>query len=196
MSKVYGRLKVYFGPMFSGKSDVLHRDWDRATRGGLNVRAFKPAIHTRDGEFSKSRRGGSFPVISVSNSKDIYDLVVVRPKANLVIIDEAQMFPADLVGVVHALRLKGVSVIAAGLALDAFGKQWGPTLMLAACATEAEKLTAICQVCRYDGAEYTQMLGVNKQPILSLSSASPLAIESEQVSYEARCGKCIVFPDT
>ncbi len=190
----YGKLKVYFGPMFSGKSDVLHRDWDRAVRGGLNVRAFKPAVHTRDGGFSKSRRGGSFPVITVSKSEDIYDLAVVRPKANLVIIDETQMFDDQLPDVIQRLRLVGVSVISAGLALDAFGRQWGPTLMLTAHATCAEKLTAICHVCRYDGAEFTQMLDSHKNPILDLGSGSPLAIESQEIQYQARCGRCIVMP--
>lgn len=194
--KKYGRLKVYLGPMFSGKSDVLHRDWDRATRGGLQVSAFKPAVHTRDEGFVTSRRGGSFPVNLVKDPKEILHLALHWPAADLVIIDEVQMFDVDLLQVVHNLRLKGVEVVAAGLALDAFGKQWGPTLMLAACATEAEKLTAICQVCRYDGAEYTQMLDGNKKPILSLGSDSPLAIESQGIQYEARCGKCIVFPDT
>ena len=186
----YGRLKVYFGPMFSGKSDYLHRDWDRARRGGLEVRAYKPAIHTRDGEFSKSRRGNSFPVEIVSSSSDLLDKDLVG--VDLVIIDEVQMFDMNLPFVVQRYRFSGISVIVAGLANDAFGNHFGPTLTLVANATEAEKLTAICQVCGYDGAEFTQMIDGQKRPILTLNRDSPIAIESESISYEARCGRCFV----
>jgi thymidine kinase len=62
-------------------------------------------------------------------------------------IDEAQFFDAEITEVCEQLALRGVRVIVAGLDMDYQGKPFGQMPNLLAIADYITKLHAICQVC-------------------------------------------------
>lgn len=197
---IYGNLTVYFGSMFSGKTAEIEARYDRAQHARIPTLGFKPRVDTRFGiARAQSRRGNgslAFPVHPIDHH-DPYELLGhIDPTIRLVIIDEAQFFAVSILTVVDRLRRAGIDVCVAGLDLDFLGRPFGYTLELAAHASEARKLTAICMTCCSRDATFTQMIDRDSGQAIThdiFASGSPLAIEGE-TKYEARCGYCFVRP--
>jgi len=195
----YGKLTVYFGGMFSGKTDAVEAHIDRARHARINWQAFKPANDTRHGtESARSRRGNGqvgFDVTPIDPKFPHDILQKIDNDTRLIVLDEVQFFHTSLLSVVDQIRRAGITVIAAGLDLDYLGRPFGSTLTLAATATDARKLTAICMVCRHHEAPFSQMINVDGTPVTHdiYNDGSSVAIEGP-TTYEARCGHCFVWP--
>lgn len=195
----YGKLTVYFGGMFSGKTDAIEAHIDRARHAHIASQAFKPENDTRHGSRSvQSRRCDGQVKFAVQPIDPKFPQDILRQindDTQLVILDEVQFFHASLVSVVHELRRAGINIIAAGLDLDYLGRPFGSTLTLAATANDARKLTAICMVCRHHEAPFSQMVNADGMPITHdiFANGSSVAIEGPTI-YEARCGHCFVWP--
>lgn len=140
-----GRIEVICGSMFSGKTDELIRRMKRAQFAHQRVEIFKPAIDNRYGdEAIVTHDGNSIPSTSVDNSASI---LLLSSNCDVVGIDEAQFFDANIIDVCNSMVERGMRVIIAGLDVDFKGNPFGPMPQLMAIADQVDKLHAICVEC-------------------------------------------------
>lgn len=172
-----GWIEVICGSMFSGKTEELIRRLKRAQIANQRIEIFKPAIdtryHERDVVSHDESRIRSTPVTASQN------ILLLAEDAEVIGIDEAQFFDAELPNVAETLASKGVRVIVAGLDMDFQGQPFGPVPALLAKADYITKLHAICVVCG-SIANYSY----RKTP-----EATKLVL-GEKDKYEPRCRKC------
>ena len=172
-----GWIEVICGSMFSGKTEELIRRLNRARIANLKVEIYKPAIDKRyqDTEVvsHNSNAVASTPVPSSLN------ILLMSQDADVVGIDEAQFFDAEVVYVCETLAQRGVRVIVAGLDMDYLGKPFGPMPALMAIAEYVTKVNAICMVCGDLATHSFRKVSDNSQVMLG-----------EKDTYEARCRYC------
>ena len=156
-----GRLHVIAGPMFAGKSEELLRRVGRARLAGLSVEVVSHAIDTRGGQAQLlTHTGRSEPARMMSEAAELLGLLGAEGGIpDIIAIDEAQFFGADLVGVVEELLAAGVQVEVAGLCVTYDGDPFEPLPALMAEAEEVVKLTAVCSLCGADAAFHIRLHG-------------------------------------
>jgi thymidine kinase len=157
-----GWIEVIAGSMFSGKSEELIRRLRRAQIAKQRVQIFKPALDNRYADDA-----------IVSHSE------MVAADTEVVGIDEAQFFDAELPAACIKLANSGKRVIVAGLDQDYLGKPFEPIPQLLAIAEYITKTLAICMVCG-GPANHTQRLVASQERVLVGASGT----------YEARCRHC------
>ena len=172
-----GRIEVSCGSMFSGKTEELIRRLKRAKFARQSVEIFKPAIDTRyDEKDVVSHEGNSIHSTPVDTSANI---LLLGSNRDVVGIDEAQFFDANLVNVCNELANKGTRVIVAGLDLDFKGIPFGPMPALCAVADEVTKVHAICVRCGALAYVSHRIVDEDKRVLLG-----------EQTVYEPLCRSC------
>jgi thymidine kinase len=167
--------------MFSGKTEELIRRIRRAQIAKQKVIVFKPAIDTRysdDQIVSHSEQ--SHTSVSVNDASEILKHVTDH---QVIGVDEAQFFSADLLDICDLLANNGKRVIVAGLDQDYRGKPFEPIPQLLAIAEYITKTLAICVICG-NPADRTQRKSEQTERVLV--GAKDL--------YEARCRKCFEPP--
>jgi len=173
-----GWIEIVSGCMFSGKSEELIRRLRRAIIGRLRVQVFKPAVDDRyNGTQVVSHSRWRLEADRVKHSEEILERL--DPRTEVVGIDEAQFFDADLPRVCRHVADLGKRVIVAGLDMDFMGRPFGPMPELLAIAEDVEKVHAICARCGAP-ASYTQRL----------TQATEQVIVGAADVYEARCRRC------
>lgn len=172
-----GWIEVVCGSMFSGKTEELIRRLRRATIANQKVEIFKPTIDTRyDDNDIVSHDAKSIPSTPVSHSQNI---LLLAQDAEVIGIDEAQFFDAELPNVCQHLAQKGKRVIIAGLDMDFMGKPFGPIPELLAMAEYITKLHAICVQCgNIANFSYRK------------SASEDRVVLGEKDVYEPRCRSC------
>src|SRR5438128_5229544 len=140
-----GWIEVICGSMFSGKTEELIRRLKRVKIANLKVEIFKPAIDVRYDEVKiVSHDTNAVHSTPVDHSKKILELA---GDVDVVGIDEAQFFDAEITDVCEQLAARGIRVIVAGLDMDYQGNPFGPMPNLLAKADYITKLHAICVKC-------------------------------------------------
>lgn len=178
-----GWIEVIVGPMFSGKSEELIRRVTRALIAKQTVQVFKPAIDDRyEKRAVASHMGRTLEAQPVPKAADLE--TSLDPDVQVVAIDEAQFFDAELIGLVDRLADSGKRVIVAGLDLDFRGEPFGPMAELMTRAEVVEKLTAICRCGR--AATRTQRLIAGQPAHVN----DPIVLVGASESYEPRCRSC------
>ena len=173
-----GWIEVITGSMFSGKSEELIRRVRRAEIAKQKVQLFKPRIDARySADAIVSHSDMKMPSTVVASPKEI--LAAVGDDTEVVGIDEAQFFDADLVGVVNALANRGKRVIVAGLDQDFRGRPFEPMPQIMAIAEYVDKTLAICMRC-----------GAPANRSQRLVAASDRVVVGGAHEYEARCRDC------
>ncbi len=172
-----GWIEVVCGSMFSGKTEELIRRLKRAQFAKMKVEIFKPMIDTRyDAVKIVSHNENSIMSTPISNSNN---MLLLASGVEVVGIDEAQFFDAELPEVCKKLAERGTRVIIAGLDMDYLGKPFGPMPHLLAIADYVTKVHAICMKCG-DIAVFSYRLTSNSDQVLL----------GEKDAYEPRCRKC------
>jgi thymidine kinase len=172
-----GWVEVICGSMFSGKTEELIRRLRRAQIANQQVEIFKPAIDTRYSEAEiVSHNQTAIPSTPVSSAEQI---LLLTAGVEVVGIDEAQFFDAEIVTVVRRLANRGTRVVVAGLDMDFRGKPFGAMPQLLAMAEFVTKVHAICQRCG-SLANYSYRLSAQEQTV----------VVGEKDHYEPRCRKC------
>ena len=176
-----GALLVLCGPMYAGKTrELLHRIRQADLAGRRTVLVVPPAASGIG--VAKSRDGGAMPATVAETA---LGMLVAAENANVVFIDEAQMFPAvDLAEGIDGLLGAGKEVVAAGLDLDAFGAPFGGMPWALAAAGEVIKLKAVCARCGAP-ASRTQRIACGEAVL-----AGPVV--AADAEYEPRCSACWV----
>ncbi|MEI6311119.1 MAG: thymidine kinase [Bacteroidota bacterium] len=172
-----GWIEVICGSMFSGKTEELIRRLKRAQFAKMKVEIFKPMIDTRyDAVKIVSHNENSILSTPISSSNN---MLILASGVEVVGIDEAQFFDAELPEVCKKLAERGTRVIIAGLDMDFLGNPFGPMPHLLAIADYVTKVHAICMKCG-DIAVFSYRLTHDSGQVLL----------GEKESYEPRCRKC------
>ena len=172
-----GRIEVVCGSMFSGKTEELIRRLKRAKFARQNVEIFKPRLDTRYSDVNVvSHDHNAIHSTPVASSAEILALAAGK---DVVGIDEAQFFDADLVDVCNTLAYRGVRVIIAGLDMDYRGVPFGPIPALCAVADDVSKVHAICVKCGALAYASHRLVNVESQVMLG-----------EKTEYEPLCRDC------
>ncbi len=172
-----GWIEVICGSMFSGKTEELIRRLKRVKIANLKVEIFKPAIDIRYDETKVvSHDSNAIQSTPIDNSQTI---LLLTQDVDVVGIDEAQFFDAEIVDVCQTLAAKGIRVIVAGLDMDYMGKPFGQMPNLLAVADYITKLHAICVQCgNIANISYRK------------TEQSGQVLLGEKDTYEPRCRKC------
>lgn len=182
-------LHVIAGCMSSGKTDELLRLLRRAEYARRRILLVRPDFDTRTPpEYAESRSLARYPSRIVPTDEPWQIVQMARESdADLIGIDEAEFFTADVIDAVEALRSSGRHIVVTGLNLDFAGRPFGSMPDLMARADEVTMLTAICVICG-GVATRTQRL-VNGRPaaiddpLVVIGGMDDRAVET----YEARC---------
>jgi len=140
-----GWIEVICGSMFSGKTEELIRRLKRVKIANLKVEIFKPAIDTRYDEVNIVSHDTN--IIQSTPVESSQTILLLAQDVDVVGIDEAQFFDAEIGNVCELLASKGIRVIVAGLDMDYTGKPFGQMPNLLAKADYITKLHAICVKC-------------------------------------------------
>jgi thymidine kinase len=177
-----GWIEVVCGSMYSGKTEELIRRLRLARIARKSVAVFKPELDTRYGaQRIVSHNEQSLAGLAVDRARRIPELA---GDAQVVGIDEAQFFDAELPEVCEELAREGRRVIVAGLDKDWRGAPFGPMPALMAVAEFVTKQHAICVVCG-NPANFSQRKTLSREQVL---------LGATDV-YEARCRQCFTVPD-
>lgn len=182
--KTCGSITVICGSMFAGKSEELIRRARRALYARKKVQVFKPSIDKRYDETSVVTHMGvrheAIPVESVDVLRAAID-----PKADVILIEEAQFFDHRLVDLAQELADSGKEVVLGGLDQDFRRKPFGPMPALMAIADEVVKLRAVCMKCGAPASHTYRM--IDGRPA---HEDDPIILIGATESYEARCRRC------
>jgi thymidine kinase len=176
-----GWIEVVCGSMFSGKTEELIRRLRRAEIAEQTVEIFKPVLdvrYRRDEVVSHDETARpSTPVDAAAQ------IVLMAGGADVVGVDEAQFFGADLVEVCRELARSGTRVVVAGLDQDFRGRPFEPIPQLMAVAEYVTKLHAICVECGAPANHSQRLTGETGQVLVGAGEA-----------YEPRCRRCFDPP--
>jgi thymidine kinase len=192
------RLEIITGPMFSGKTEELIRRLKRAIHAKRKVLILKPALDSRTSDEITAREKSpkdkgfvkytALPAIPLRSEAEGFCLVR-DSKCDVVGIDEAQFFEPWFLNLISGLLKPNpcinpnLTIIVAGLDMDAWGRPFGAVPKLMAMADEVLKVTAICFNCGNE-AVFTQKVGGLKIQV---------EVGGEDI-YEARCRRCWTPP--
>ena len=172
-------IKVFTGPMYSGKSLRLISEYNNIWNKD-RVKVFKPSKDTR--EYSKlySRSSKSdIPCKVISDLNDILDNL--DDNTSTIFIDEVQ-FLSGSVDVLTSLSLKGIDIYIAGLSLTSELKPFGLMPDILAVADEIEHCVAYCFDCNKHNAKYTYCL-IDKQ--------DDILVDGKTSIYLPLCSQCL-----
>jgi thymidine kinase len=172
-----GWIEVICGSMFSGKTEELIRRLKRVKIANQKVEIFKPTIDVRyDVTKIVSHDTTAIHSTPVDSSQKILE---IARNVDVIGVDEAQFFDADLPAVCDTLASSGIRVIVAGLDMDYLGNPFGPMPSLMAKADYVTKVHAICMRCG-NIANYS----------FRKTSAAGQVVLGEKDIYEPLCRVC------
>ena len=172
-----GRIEVICGSMFSGKTEELIRRLKRAKFAKQKVEIFKPSLDTRYSDIEVVSHDSNH--ISSTPIESSTSILLLATDVDVVGIDEAQFFDADLVDVCNELARRGTRVIIAGLDMDFKCQPFGPMPALMSIADEVTKVHAICVQCGNLAYVSHRLVSNDKQVLLG-----------EKAEYEPLCREC------
>ncbi len=172
-----GWIEVICGSMFSGKTEELIRRLKRAKIARQRVEIYKPMLDSRYGLGRVASHDDNHLLATpIEHSSELLRL---SEGVDVVGIDEAQFFDADLPDNCQRLALRGVRVIVAGLDMDFRGRPFGPLPDLLAVAEYITKVHAICPHC-----------GNLATHSYRLTAEDETVVLGEKDIYEPRCRTC------
>lgn len=176
-TRAAGWIEVICGSMFSGKTEELIRRLRRSRIARQRTEAFKPAIDDRHAEDEVVSHDATS--ISTTPVHTASQILLLADNVDVVGIDEAQFFEADLVEVCQQLASSGKRVIVTGLDQDYQGKPFEPIPQLMAVAEHVTKLHAICVVCGGPANHSQRIVAGDDRVLIGATGA-----------YEPRCRNC------
>jgi len=174
-----GRIEVFCGCMFAGKTSALIAELHAAADAGRRAVAVKHALDARYQQTDLATHDGrSYPAVVAATAAQIAPLAA---DADVVAIDEAQFFGEALIPVVESLRGRGVRLLIAGIDYDIWGREFPPLPQLKRIADAVREFHIPCTGC---GAPAT--LNQRVTPIVNGQ------LVGGPNDYEPRCAGCFV----
>lgn len=165
--------------MFAGKTTMLLRRVAEARAAGMVVQVVRPALDHRSAADTIETHGGErMRAVSVASAHEVIGTV---RKAQIVVIDEAHFFGRALAEVCDALLAEDVSVIAAGVDIDHFGRPFEPFPALFAMAHAVHRLQGTCARCGQPSTHTQRLVPGGAHIVVGGAEA-----------YEPRCAACFV----
>lgn len=193
-----GKITVFIGPMFSGKTEALIERVERSRYAGLKGQIFKPVIDDRGEGLGQvvSKKKNSMPATAIKDPEEVFNLLA--DAVGIVGFDETQFFPPSIIPVVRELSERGLRVVVAGLPTDFRDEPFGSMPQLAVMAHEILKMVAICTFqidadsdpCG-DDATQTQRL-LNGKPADYNDS---IVVVGGEERYQPRCRRHHIVPN-
>lgn len=169
-------IKVYTGPMFSGKSDAILNDYDHIYHKS-KILLFKPKIDTRDFGVVRTRNNKEVPAILIKDLKEIYNHL--EDKITTIFLDEANFIEGDVSILIDLSIKRDLDIYISGLNLTSELKPFGIMPEIMAIADEIIFKHASCNECNRD-ASYTYYNGTKDKDILVGND-----------NYIALCARCL-----
>jgi thymidine kinase len=147
-----GQIKLYIGPMFSGKTSKLISKYT----GPNDCVVIKPAKDTRcQSTEIRSHDGIAIPAIAIDRL--YYDRPYLPPTTRRILIDEGQFFNELSMGCMFFISL-GIDVYVAALNGTSERKPWGAVTYLIPHADKIKHMTAVrCSMCMKKRAPFTAL---------------------------------------
>ena len=209
-------IEVIIGPMFSGKSDELIRRVRRSIIAGQVVQVFKPVLDERRSiNHVTTYDGVRIDALPVADSKELY--AKIKPRVDVVAIDELQFFDEGVMDVIEALDKKS-TVIVSCLNLNFRGEAFpfrNSVRTIAEIVLKADILDKLSSICTFKDAQelpsdkiLTPLGSSNGRPICGGKAIfsqriidgkpapydAPIILLGSQEAYEARCRKHYQIP--
>lgn len=153
------KLKMFVGPMFSGKSTKLLQQIDRYKLANKNIICFKPQMDTRytkDG-FIVTHNDIHAPCHLVSTGEEllsIFEKLDEEEKIDAIAVDEAFMIENVADACVTIFYNKKIDILVSTIDISASLIPFDEVSALLSHATHIKKCKAVCTVCGED-ATYT-----------------------------------------
>jgi len=181
-----GSLTFFTGPMASGKTLELVRNLQIFREQQIPMVCVRPSSDTRTQ--SVQSRGGlvceEARVIHPNDTKGFLELISDK---TVIGIDEAQLFPTEIVSLLKEELRRGKTILVSGLDTDFRGIPFPTSAALMALPeTVIHRARAVCGVCRRYNATRTQRLR-NGQPVPTDDPLMLIEGSDDNVTYEARC---------
>ena len=139
-------IEVFTGPMFAGKTTGLIDRMVFFAGAGVKTLLIKHASDTRyAGTAVVTHAGVALEARPATDVDALHNLVASHPEVRVVGVDEAQFFNHGIVAWARDLRMRGVTVVLAGLDRESNGNYFGPMPWLLAHADVVHKLSAECE---------------------------------------------------
>lgn len=178
MLKQNGKLTVFYGCMFAGKTSSLIARISTIGLKPSELLVLKPAVDARAGSAHiVTHDGKSHACVVYTGETELADMLT--PFTKVLALDEAQFFDKLFLTEIKRALGKGIDVIAAGLDMDYKGRPFGLMPRLLEIADEKQHLKAVCAVCGAD-AEHSYRKTPNNVLILI----------GQENHYEPRCKSC------
>lgn len=173
-------LKLYVGPMFSGKSTKLLEQIDRYKFARKDIVCFKPAMdnrYTTDGVIM-THSGLSVPCVLIKDGNDIQEYFKTKTLPDVVAIDEAFMIDGIAKACLSLFYHNRVTILVSTLDLSSSMSEFEEVSTLLSHATHIKKCKAVCTICG-ENASYT----MKKE---EFNNTSVIHVGGSDI-YEARC---------
>jgi len=153
------KLKLYVGPMFSGKSTKLLQQIDRYKIAKKNILCFKPAMDNRyTGEgFIVTHNDIHVPCHVINTGRDIIEIFEKennKNKIDVIAVDEAFMIDNIAQTLIDIFYGYKINVLVSSIDISASRMPFKDISMLLSHATHVKKCKAVCTTCGHD-ASYT-----------------------------------------
>jgi len=176
---VLGKLFVYRGTMFAGKTRKLVQLYHKAIELGLSPLVISHAADTRYGYgHVVSHDGEKVPCMPVTSLENVN-----ISDCNIIFIDEAQFFP-DLLSFCNRVLTSNKILHVFGLHSDYLRREFHSMHQLLLLADNIITMTAVCTICGGEATTTARVAG----------GTELILIGSDQ--YEARCVTCHTVPET
>ncbi len=182
-------LEAIVGPMFSGKTDLLHTRYNQIINKD-RVTIFKwigDNRYSNDQVVSHNKDG--IPSIDITNTNDIKNYLKKNKQINSIMIDEVQFIKGSY-ELVKELLYKGYRIILTGLKRDfrrePFGYPDSEISKILTLATEITNMYASCYRCKHPATE-TQRIIMENGIWRPASFNDPIVLVGSEESYKAAC---------
>lgn len=175
-------LKLYVGPMFSGKSTKLLQQVERYKYAKKDIVCFKPAMdnrYTQEG-LIVTHGGLNVPCILVNTGSDILEYFSDKKLPHAIAVDEAFMIDGIAQTCLDFFYNKRIDVLISSLDMSSSLSEFEEVATLMGHATLIKKCKAVCTTCGED-ASYTMRKD-------QYSGTSLIHVGGDDI-YEARCLK-------
>jgi len=177
-------LTLILGPMKSGKSLELISKFAPLKYTNQKFALYQSAKNVRDGQIA-TRNGIEIEAKKVESLAEALD-----QKFDILGVDEMHMFPESDVEVVQELLKQGTRLIVSALDTDYQGRLFLVVKRLLEIGpNEVWYRRAVCDLCRYPEAVYTQVLR-NGDPITE--GIPPSVPDDGTFGYRSVCRNCFV----
>lgn len=180
LMKSRGKIKMFVGPMFGGKTSVMITQLRRYVIASKSVIAFK---YDKDIRYSveekiSSHNGETFDAFPGSSLMPFLEEALGH---DVIAIDEGQFF-SDIVEFCEALVIKDKTILVAALDGDFRKIPFPPISALIPICDSIEKLCAVCTKCGKHAPFTSRIVADDRVELIG-----------GKETYEARCRKCYIL---